>query len=338
MDSTTLKQMKFLTQIALIWALWLPAVQADTVFYDGSNVAYQNVTDTLRDVYGDGSSTGTGSWSQVNYGLYQINGTGNQSIKMSFLYDDGSYQFEFGYFEVTSTLQALPYNTVAEKQAWAIQALSTAAIVFTDGAVTTDADDLYTGAANDANRSHDTGGGDNYDTANDATVTLQGGKFYSFFIIPNNTLANFQADAADGTFSTFALNGSGAGAWPLFAVSPGNPGDQADGSGDGRDQAFTFFGTTRNTSGSGGALASSNNNGFDPDPNSPGSVITFEDIWRGGGGSDNDFNDLHFYIDNTLAAGVTVPEPAGWVWGLPLGVCLFVSMIRRQRRRASQTL
>lgn len=334
-----------------VCALWVFAggilpLPADTILYsdDPTNVAYDDITNTLKDVYGT-SNLANGQFSEVNYGLYLINGTGDQSINMTFLYDDGDYTFSFGYFEVTAALQALPSDTIAEKEAWAVEALSTAQVVFVDknasfatpsGAkkVTTDNNDVYTPASNDATRNHDTGGGNSYDLTNDTNiVTLQGGHYYSFFIIPNNSLENFLSDYNDnGTFNTFSVNGSGAGAWPLFAVSQGNPGPAADGSGEGTDQAFTFFGTTRNINGE--ALANNSNANFAPDPNSPGSVITFEDIRRGsGGGSDNDFNDLHFYIDNTTATGIVVPEPSTWAGMILLAGLLAVDVLRRLRGR-----
>lgn len=336
-----------------IFALWVfswgaGSLSADTILYsdDPTNVAYDDITNTLKDVYGT-SDLSNGQFSEVNYGLYLINGTGDQSINMTFLYDDGDYTFSFGYFEVTAALQALPSDTIAEKEAWAVEALSTAQVVFVDknasfstpsGAkkVTTDTNDVYTSANNDATRNHDTGSGNSYDITNDTNVvTLQGGHYYSFFIIPDNSLENFLGDYNDnGVFNTFSLDGSGTGAWPLFAVSQGNPGPASDGSGEGTDQAFTFFGTTRNINGD--ALANNSNGNFAPDPNSPGSVITFEDIRRGtGGGSDNDFNDLHFYIDNTSATGIVVPEPSTWAGMILLAGFLAVDLFRRVRGRGN---
>jgi len=316
------------------------------VFYsdDPNNVAYDDIGHSLRDVYGT-DALNTGVVAEVNYGLYLVNGTGNQSINMTFLYDDGSYQFQFGYYEVTTALQALPYSSVAEKQAWARQALSTAVVVFVDrtsgsapsGAtiVSTDANDVYTAAVNDPNRNHDTGVGDTYAADSNATVTLQGGRYYSFFIIPNNTLVNFLGDFTDnGVYNTFALDGNGTGAWPLFAQSEGNPGNGTGGSGDGLDQAFTFFGTTRSTTAN--ALAATGNPNFAPDPGSPGSLITFEDIRRIGGAGDNDFNDIHFYIDNTNLTGIVVPEPETWVWTVLL-LALVVFHVWRRKKLKTQT-
>ena len=84
-------------------------VWGDTVFYSTNpgNAAYDDIGHTLRDVYGT-DDLADGAFAEVNYGLYQIGGTGAQDITMSFLYDDGNYTFSFGYFEVTSALQALP--------------------------------------------------------------------------------------------------------------------------------------------------------------------------------------------------------------------------------------
>ncbi len=325
----------------------LGAARADTVFYstNPANPAYDDIGHTLRDVYGT-DDLSDGAFAEVNYGLYQIGGTGAQNITMTFLYDDGNYTFSFGYFEVTSALQALPYNSVAEKEAWAVEALSTAEVVFVDrnaafatpaGAnkVVTDGDDLYTATSNDATRDHDTGSGDDYEAINTNVVTLQGGSFYSFFIIPNNSLENYLDDYEDnGVFNSFSVNGSGASAWPLFAISEGNPGSGTGGSGDGYDQAFTFFGTTRNVNGD--ALSASANGQFDPDPDSPGSVITFEDIWRDSG--DQDFNDLHFYIDNTNATGIVVPEPSTWAAGFFLMALLGADAWRRWGHRKQQSV
>jgi hypothetical protein len=306
----------------------LSTLHADAVYYSSNttNPAYDDIQHSLRDVYGTltfNSTTG-GNYGETAYSIFTVSGTGNQTVPFVFLYDDGDYQFEFGYFIVNNALRALPYDTAAEKQAWAIQAMTTAQSLLVDrnrgsapaGAniTVTDSNDVYTSTSNDANRDHDTGSGDSYEAQNTKTVTLQGGTVISFFIIPNNTLANWQADAANGTFSSFSLNGSSTTAWPLFGISEGNPGVNADGSGDGRDQVFSFFGPTRTTTGN--ALSATDNPNFAPDPGALGALITFEDIWRGGGG-DQDFNDLHFYIGNT-AGGEFIPEPSTWAAGVVL--------------------
>jgi hypothetical protein len=326
MNNAALRNTNRLYPLAMMLgvSLCVSHAQADSVSYSADPDTYTDVTNSLRDVFGT-SSLSSGVFEETNFGLFQVEGSGLVDVPFVFLFDDGGYEFEFGYFEVTNTLLNMPYDSVAEKEAWAMEALSTAEVIFVDRnadgipsgsrydhaqQVSTDGDDPYTSASNDANRDSATNG---YNTTNNkVTISMPAGTLISLFIIPNNTLSNFLADGNDGDFSNFALNGSGGAAWPLFTLNEGNPGNQSDGSGEGMDQVFGFEGTTRNIRGD--ALPRRDNPRFTPFPNENGIVATFEDIWRGSGSSDEDFNDLHFFIGNIKAT--TVPEASTWLSGV----------------------
>lgn len=311
------------------------AAQADLVLFNSnpSSAAYRDVRNSLFDVYGipqSVSSNGVGSVENP-YGVFKVRGTGPQIVPVAFIFDDGAYQFEFGYFEFTASLAAMPVTTVAEKEAFAKAALATAATIFIDrnasytpppGAkkVATDPDDPYTPAPNDPIRDASP-----YNISNNrVNLTLTGGRNYVFFIIPNNRLSNFNADAAadtngDGSFfETFSLTGSSANAWPLFTYSAANPGPGLGGAGDGYDQSFVFFSTTRNA--------------FTPIPNQRASLVTFEDILRRSDQpfpSDNDFNDLHFVIGNVDP----VPEGSTMFAGASVLAALAAARLAKSRRR-----
>lgn len=70
-----------------------PGLRGDEVFFtdNPTNGAYDDIVHSLRDVYGNGTVTAgnrnspSGRWTEQNYGLYQINGTGPQNISMAFL-------------------------------------------------------------------------------------------------------------------------------------------------------------------------------------------------------------------------------------------------------------
>lgn len=306
-------------------------VSADTVLYSDNpnNPAYDDVRNTLIDVYGT-DDLNSGVFSESTDWAYQIQGTGDVEVPFTFLYDDGMYEFEFGYFYVTDSLLDLPYDSVAEKQAWTEEALSTAQVVLVDrnssapaGAVQvqTDPDDLYTSASNDAYRDQS-----DYNPINTNTVTLQGGSVISFFLIPNNTLENFLDDSSDGTYSDFGVGSTGSSSWPLFTFSGANPGSNSDGSGEGLDQAFEFDGTSRTTTGD--ALPGTNNDGYSPNAGKMTTTVAWEDITRRGG-SDNDFQDLMFTVGNVAP----VPEASTVIAGFLLIGSLLVFQFRMRKSR-----
>lgn len=318
--------------LLLVFLFFSSQLTADTVSYSANPGNYQDVTNTLKDVFGT-SDLNSGVFEETNMGMFEVGGTGSVEVPFTFLFDDGGYKFEFGYFIVTDTLLSMSNTTVEDKEAWAKEALSTAEVLLVDrdassvptGAnrTATDKDDLYTSKKKDNYRDQD-----NYKSQNTVTTTLQSGTIISFFIIPNNTLQNFLSDGSDGNFDHFSVNQSGSKAWPLFTMSDANPGDNADGSGEGMDQTFSFTGTTRTTTGE--ALPSHHNPNFSPYPGKPGTVVTFEDIWRGpNSGSDNDFNDLHFFIGDVTA--VVVPEASTWLSGLA-GLFIIGLMSWKRRR------
>jgi len=316
----------FAAMAALILTATTNLANADTVLYSDnpSNPVYDDVRNTLIDVYGT-ADLDSGVFSESTQWTYQVQGTGDVDVPFTFLYDDGGYKFEFGYFYVTDDLLSLPYDSIAEKQAWAEEALLNAEVVLVDrlassvpsGAikVQTDPDDLYTSASNDAFRDQS-----EYNPINTNTVTLQGGSTIGFFLIPNNTLENFVNDSRDGTYSDFGIKSTGSASWPLFTFSEANPGSNSDGSGDGFDQAFVFNGTSQNS--------------YSPNAGQLTTTVAWEDWTRKSSGSDNDFQDLMFTIGNT--APTPVPEASTVIAGFLLigSLLLFQFRMRKSRNKS----
>jgi hypothetical protein len=160
------------------------------------------------------------------------------------LRDTGAFQFSFGFFDIGAVAGIDP---VASKQAWFSAALASATEVFDDRLVNPGAS---------------------------ATATIDGGTDLGFYLIPNNTLANFNASPRDFFPSQTA---SSLFSSPLSLVSPSNPGEL--------DQMLSFVA-----------------NGV--------TLFTFEDLtrtWR----SDQDFTDLAFSIDAEPIPQINgVPEPS----------------------------
>lgn len=104
----------------------------DTVFNPGDTGAgYWEVATLLDDVFGT-ADPGAGAFTETYSDVFTVGGEGNQMVDFTFLYDDGGYEFQFGYFVVTDALLDLPTGTVAEKEYWAYQALSSAEVLFVD--------------------------------------------------------------------------------------------------------------------------------------------------------------------------------------------------------------
>jgi len=258
----------------------------DSVWYSDNPSRYTTVANTLSSLYGS-SNTSSGNFVETDLGTYTVTGTGMVDVTFDFISQDGAYDFEFGYFVVTDELTDDTYDldTASGKEAWADAALDSAKVIFSE----------YKGL-----------------TTTSVTVSLAAGTSISFYIIPDNTLRNFQRNP-----DSFSLVGSGQSAWPLFTIDDANPGagytttKTYDGSGDGYDQTFSFYGTT--TTGTTGTL------------------VSWEDISRnpyGGGNSDNDFNDLQFFISNVCPSNV-VPEASTVLTG-----CLSVfGLLLSQRKR-----
>jgi hypothetical protein len=176
---------------------------------------------------------------------FVVPGSGPVDLTFKVERDGGSFLYEFGYFD-PSRVTADPVSATRD---YAVQALSGATSVFDD-------------------RTADPGA--------TRTLRVQGGQTLGFFIVPNNTIANFLADPDDFYPPTFQFNGFRA---PLFSNSDANPGQF--------DQLLSFAG-----------------NGV--------TLFTFEDLSRVQG-SDNSFVDLGFTVNAQL---IPVPEPAAWAAGL----------------------
>ncbi|OPZ74291.1 MAG: hypothetical protein BWY82_00770 [Verrucomicrobia bacterium ADurb.Bin474] len=130
--------------VFLCVGLSIQPVAADTVDYttsynDGGTVynpgttgqGYWEVATLLNDVFGT-TDPGSGAFTETYAGLFTVGGEGNQMVDFTFLYDDGGYEFQFGYFVVNDALLNLPTGTVADKEYWAYQALSSAEVLFVD--------------------------------------------------------------------------------------------------------------------------------------------------------------------------------------------------------------
>ena len=310
-------------------------VAAEVSYSDdpGDSGSYEKTAMLLRDVFGSDDPT-DGSFTETYPPSFTVNGTGMQDVTFNFLYEDGGYTFEFGFFYVTDELMAMPTNTVAEKQAWAIEALTSSAcaaqsiILDKESSTNLPADPDNTNIPFKA--VEDTTWVNPYPSDTDAymgersavnsrTISMMGGTRIEFFIIPNNTLASFQEDAADGNFSwgEAQLTGSSQYAWPLFSYADANPGTGTDGAGEGLDQVMTFDGqTVTNMYGHG---------------TEEGTMVAFEDIRRIGTASDEDFSDLVFFIGN-VASDTPVPEPGTVFAGIFLALALATSVYLRKRK------
>ena len=326
-----------LALLALFGMLATQSVVADEVSYSDDPTpatTYDKTAMLLDDVFGSSDPT-SGAFTETYPPSFIVNGTGMQDVTFNFLYEDGGFTFEFGYFIMTDDLLAMPTNTAAEKRAWAIEALTSA----DTAAQTLIVDKEYSGtvpsgafkATADPSWPDNPSDPDDYmgirSSVNSTTVQLMGGTRIEFFIIPDNTLANFQADASNGNFSDFSLTGEFSEAWPLFSYSAANPGPGTrfngtpTGSGEGYDQVMTFDGTTA------GDLMG---NGQET-----GTMVAFEDVRRIGTASDEDFSDLVFFIGN-VDSETAVPEPSTIFAGIALALAMMGFSILRRKQLVRQ--
>lgn len=249
--------------------------RADTVRYFDDPGALPVLTPFLSAEFGDPLATTVTETVQTSY---LVQGSGARDLTFRFRGDLGSFLFSFGFYRITGALSAIDVSNDAGKAAYAQQALSGATLVFDD-------------------RTSDVGA--------TATVSANGGDVLGFFLIPDGTIAGFNADPA-----SFPVNGVGSATlgidggnrFPLFGAAGVNPGDA--------DQLLSFNGTSVLTG-------------------DPTSLFAWEDLTRAtlpgnNTPSDGMFADLVFTVEGVQA----VPEPTTLV-GLALGG---FALLRRRRR------
>ena len=320
--------------LALVGILAAQSLSANQVSYSDDptpTTTYDKTAMILNEVFGS-DDPNSGEFAETYPPSFVVNGTGEQDVTFNFLYEDGGFTFEFGFFIMTDELLSMPTNTVAEKQAWAAKALTSSE----SAAQTLIVDRNYSGPAPSGAfkaTADPSWPGDNPSDPDDymgvrsgvnsTTVQLMGGTRIEFFIIPDNTLANFQNDVANGgSYSDFSLTGEFNQAWPLFSYSDANPGSgtwgsssNPNGSGEGYDQVMTFDGTT-----DGDLMGHGQETG---------TMVAFEDVRRINN-SDNDFSDLVFFIGN-VSSETPVPEPSTVFAGALLTLGLGLTLLRRKR-------
>ena len=203
--------------------------------------------------------------SETTAETFTVLGSGLQTIDLGFTQrrDTGSFQFNFGFFEVSSVSGI---NPVTQKEQWATAALANATLVFNDSTSS---------------------------PGSTATLQVMGGTTLGFFLIPNNTLANFNNNP--GAFYPSQTSNNALRS-PLFSISNANPGEF--------DQMLSFIGNGQ-------------------------TLFTFEDLTRTGF-TDRDYTDLGFTVDQELIGNV-VPEP-GSLALFSLGT-LGIAVIQRRRSR-----
>ena len=236
---------------------------ADTVTHFGDGVGSD--VPALLDQVGIGSGN---VGSETTATAFIVPGSPSTTTDLTFTFerDTGGFLFNFGFFDL-STVTADP---ILEKQLWAEQALSGATEAF---------DDIV----------------DNVGVTK--TVSVPAGTVLGFYLIPDNTLANFLSNPSAFFPSQTAHDELRS---PLFSVSDANPGEL--------DQMLSFIG-----------------NGV--------TLFTFEDLTRTGT-SDQDFTDLAFTIDAELTPQ---GMPAVSEWGMViLALSLLVGIkLKFGRRRAT---
>jgi hypothetical protein len=253
-------------------------------------------------------------------------------LRFQFIYDDGAYQYEFGYFEMNAGLNQIVarigdgIDDDAERVAFGQLALNPAGgtydtitvgahivqTVFSDANTPDGRADFVTDEPLGAN------------PVQAATFSQTTGSVIAFYIIRNNTRANFLANP-----SSFSLAGNSTTAWPLFSISAVNPGA--------RDQLFAFIGnaveSATSTVISGTTVWTATNSMVDST-----ALFTWEDITRDTANpanmSDQDFNDLHFTVTGIEES--PIPEAGTFAVGAAiLGALGFAGLRKRLKSKKS---
>jgi hypothetical protein len=217
------------------------AASADVRTFFGNGVGTPVVPQQL-DLVGIGSGNAASENAATSF-LVPGGPSDNVDLSFTFRWDTGSFEFAFGFANVSG----IGFNPVTQRAQWAAEALSPsrATLVFDDRNV----DPVVTSPS----------------------FSISGGQDLVFFIVPDNTLANFRADpAAFYTDSTGLGGGDSALRSPLFSFTDANPGQF--------DQMLSFAA-----------------NGV--------TMFAFEDLARTGS-SDESFADLIFTVNAEI-----VPAP-----------------------------
>lgn len=229
---------------ALILTVASAAAHADDVRYSDGPAGYPEVTTNLASEFGGNPYT------ENTLNAYQVQGSGSVDLKFRFKYDTGSYSFNFGFYKITSALNAIDLSTDAGRTAYAQMALSSATLVFDDST---------------------------QDPGATATITATGGDLLGFFLIPNGSLADYQANPGN-----YPIDNTGSPA-PFFSVTAANPG--------GYDQLLSFDGLSAVTG-------------------EQTSMFAWEDLTRTQV-EPPQFNDLVFTVEGVKSAPTSsVPGPA----------------------------
>ncbi len=249
------------------WMLSPSLARADVIqhFNTGTAPGQFPTVSTLLDAVGIGQNNVA---SETIATSFQVPGSGPVNLTFRVEIDGGFFFYEFGFVD-TSLVTAHP---ITNQQAFAVQALTQAVSIFND---------LVD------------------DPGSTRTVQASGGQNLMFFIVPNNTIANFLANPSafynPFTFDNVFVNGRRA---PLFSLADANPGEF--------DQLLSFIGNGK-------------------------TLFTYEDLSRAGP-TDNSFIDLGFTADAQLVP-VAIPEPTTLVLGCS-GSLLLLVYGRRGRRAA----
>lgn len=223
------------------------SARADTITHFGNGVG--PALGTFLDDVGIGAANTGAETTATSFFVPGLSGT-NTTLTFHLASDNGTFNFQFGYFDMA----AVSANPVTDPVTFATQALSASTLVFDDITQNPPAT---------------------------ATFSVAAGTNLGFFIVPNNTIANFLANPA--LFYPPTPLSDVAHRSPLFSLSDANPGQF--------DQMLAFAGNGK-------------------------TLFAFEDLTRVGA-SDNNFTDLIFSLDAQLAVlppAPVVPLPAA-AWG-----------------------